>query len=118
MESSYQIKLSPEQRESLAQDQKFSEKLLAEIISEHADQLGYMLQAYYPREKVSRVTVSPGSMLVKDHGAVSLRLQFVLEEFSACSAIDTEQKDKMTITVSPDLENGVLDLKGETWPER
>ncbi|SEA42750.1 hypothetical protein [Pedobacter hartonius] len=117
MESSYQIKLSPEQRESLAQDLDFSAGVLTEIIDEHADQLGYMLQAYYPREKVSRVMVSPGSMVIKDDGLTSMRLEYVLEEFSACSAIDTEQKDKMTVIVYLNAETGVLNLKGETWPE-
>ena len=115
MESSYQLKLSARQQELL--NQGISTGLLTEVIAEHADQIGYMLQAYYPREKVSKVTLIPESIVLKDPEAAILTLEYLMEEFSACSAIDTEQKDKMTVTVNADPAAGMLNLKGETWPE-
>jgi hypothetical protein len=115
MESSYQLKLSYRQQELL--NKGISTELLTEVIGEHADQLAYMLQAYYPREKVSKVKVIPEAVVLKDSATAVLDLKYVIEEFSACSAIDTEQKDKMTVTVTVCPETGVLNLKGEVWPE-
>ena len=117
MESSHQVKLSAEQQELFAQQSGITAELLENVISSNADQLGYMLQAYYPGEKVSKVTLKAESVKFEDSGAVKLQLEYVMEQFNACSAIDTEQKDKMTITVNADPEAGILNLVGETWPE-
>jgi len=89
-----------------------------QTISEHADQVAYMLQVYHPREKVSRVEVIPESIDLKNPDALTLKVQYVLEEFSACAAIDTLQRENMTLTILPDQNVGELELKGEFWPER
>jgi AraC-like DNA-binding protein len=117
MESSYLLKLSAAQQELLAQRPFISKELLAAAIEEHAEQIGYMLQAYFPREKIRKVKVVPGSIVVRDVSPVSLRLEFVKEEFSMCSAIDSELKDSMAVTVIIDKTSGVLKLQGESWPE-
>lgn len=93
------------------------EQLLLQTIKEHADQVAYMLQAYHAREKVSRVTVFPGSFSSKLK-LITVQLQYTLEEFSACSAIDTLAQEKMTVTVHLDEKSTALELIGEYWPER
>jgi hypothetical protein len=117
MESSYQIKLTEEQREVLVQHADILETMLAGVINEHHEQLGYMLQAYYPREKVSKVIFVPGSISIQGKYVITLRLEYIKEEYSACSAIDTVLKDHMTVTVNADPEAGLFNLKGENWPE-
>lgn len=117
MESSYLLKLSAAQQELLAQRPFISTELLAAAIHEHAGQIGYMLQAYFPKEKISRVSVIPGTITVQELSPVTLQLEFLKEEFNMCSAVDSELKDKMLITVGIDRDGGVLELKGETWPE-
>ncbi len=117
MESSHQVKLSAEQQELFTQQSGITAELLENVISSNADQLGYMLQAYYPGEKVSQVVLKSESIKFEDSGAVKLQLEYVMEQFNTCSAIDTEQKDKMTITVNTGPEAGILNLVGETWPE-
>ncbi|QNK61206.1 hypothetical protein H7F33_11545 [Pedobacter sp. PAMC26386] len=88
------------------------------VIEKYADQVAYMLQTYHIREKVSRVTVVPDSIVFKSLDFMVLKLQYVLEEFSACSAIDTLHLEKMTVTVGIDEKARELELKGEYWPER
>lgn len=117
MESSHQVKLSAEQQELFSRKSGITAELLENVIRTNADQIGYMLQAYYPGEKVSKVTLKPESIQFESSGAAKLQLEYVMEQFNVCSAIDTEQKDKMTITVNTDAEAGVLSLKGEIWPE-
>lgn len=91
--------------------------LLAAAIHEHAEQIGYMLQAYFPREKIRRVALVPGSIAAGQEGTFKAQIDFVKEEFNSCSAIDTELKDQMTITIVADKGAGTLHLAGETWPE-
>jgi hypothetical protein len=95
-----------------------SEDQLLQVINEHADQIAYMLQVYHPREKVSRVEATPESIDLKNRDIITLKIQYILEEFSACAAIDTLQLEKMTITILVDQLAGELELKGEYWPER
>lgn len=115
MQSSYQLKLSDGQKDLLIQEPGLKTELIESVIQSNAEQIGYMLQAYYTREKVSKVCIVPGSINFTPDASVSLKLEYVMEEFNACSAINTEQKEKMTITI--DREAGVLTLKGESWPE-
>ncbi|MET1056222.1 MAG: hypothetical protein ABWY16_13015 [Pedobacter sp.] len=117
MESSYLLKLTAAQQQSLAQHPYISTELLAAAIHEHAAQIGYMLQAYFPKEKVSNVAVIPGSISVGESGVAGIQLEFVKEEFNMCSAIDSVIKDKMAISVTVDSVAGELLLKGESWPE-
>jgi len=117
MQSTYQLKLSSVQQESVRLTANITSALVEEVISLNADQIGYMLQAYYSREKVSKVNLIPGSINFDAQGSITLKLEYVMEEYNACSAINTEQKDKMTVTIDADQETGSLNLKGENWPE-
>jgi len=116
MDSSYQLKLSPLQQQLVAQGQ-LNEELLINAVSQHADQIGYMLQVYYPREKVSGVAVVPGSTVLKTEKELSLKLEYVKEEFNVCSDVDTNLKDSMTVSVHSGVDTGILTILGESWPE-
>lgn len=113
MQSTIKLKISPVQEVPV----KVDSALILQTIQLHAAQVAYMLQAYHAREKVSRVTVVPDS-ISNNAELTTLKLQYVLEEFSACSAIDTLQQEKMTVTVHLDEKAGELELTGEYWPER
>jgi hypothetical protein len=117
MESSYLLNISAAQQEALSQHSFIPEEMLAAAIAAHAEQIGYMLQAYFPKEKIRKVAVIPGSMVIQAAGAVILRLEFVKEEFNLCSAIDSELKDSMAVTITTDSQAGVFNIKGENWPE-
>jgi len=117
MQSTYQLKLSSAQQERVRLKAGITSELVEEVISLNGDPIGYMLQAYYSREKVSKVKLIPGSIHFDEQGVITLKLEYVMEEYNACSAINTEQKDKMTVTINADQEAGSLSLKGENWPE-
>ena len=91
--------------------------LLNRLIDQYADQLAYMLQVYYSREKVSRVTVVPDSIAAENPQSVKLMVIYVMEEYNACSAVNTEVKTKMNLTAAVDDETGLLNIKGEYWPQ-
>lgn len=116
MQSSVSLKISSGLEISDQMDSSLKQ-LILQTIHTNEDQVGYMLQVYYPREKVSQLTVVPDS-ISENLQVITLKLQYVLEEFSACSAIDTLLQEKMTLTVHLDKNAGELELKGEYWPER
>ena len=117
MQPSINLKLTAWQQELINLDTKKVPGLLTEVISANADQIGYMLQEYHPREKVSHVEVIADSINLKDALSISLRINYLLEEFNACSAVDSENKEKMPVTVHIDQAAGSLKLTGEYWPE-
>jgi hypothetical protein len=116
MQASYKVTLSTSQQESWNTSTDHT-ALLEEIIRQHADQLGYALQAYYSREKVSGVTIVPGSITLKGD-ITALKLAYVMEEYNACSAVDTVQQQGMSFTITPEDDSAILHFKGEYWPER
>lgn len=116
MQESIKLKLSEEQQELLKQDPNQISAVINEVIPVFSDQIGYMLQAYHPRQKVSEVKVIAGSASSLDNATVSLKISYVIEEFSACSAVDIEDKASMPVSIATDKENGELTLTGEYWP--
>lgn len=116
MQASHQVKLSPEQQQSWKTTSDHS-LLLEEMIRQHADQMGYALQAYYSREKVSGVVIVAESIVVKGD-TITLKLEYVMEEYNACSAVDTLQKQRMTFSIAPEHDFTRLHFRGEYWPER
>ncbi|MBB5634899.1 hypothetical protein HDE68_000784 [Pedobacter cryoconitis] len=91
---------------------------LIQLINVYSDQLAYMLLAYHPREKVSSIQVIADSIHLNIPEVITLKIQYALEEFSVCSAIDTLQLEKMTLTMLIDQKTKELEIKGEYWPER
>lgn len=116
MQSSLIIKLSKEQLDSLADNTIDTAAVLTEVITAKAEQIGYMLQEYHPGEKASQVTITEGSLQVKDAESAVLQVRYVIEQFSSCIIIDSVGNEKMNIIADIDLEKEELNLKGEFWP--
>lgn len=118
MQGSLKIKLSNEFVAALQQNNDLKYELLTQTIHNHSDQISYMLQAYYSREKVSHVMVVDGTLHFDGQMDVKLKLEYTMEEFNACSAVDTLNKQKMTVGIDFDLNAAELSLTGEYWAER
>jgi len=117
MQPILKLKLSPKQEEIVRQSPNQVIGLIAGVIVANADQIGYMLQAYYPREKVSKVMILTDSIHPIDQLSITVEINYSIEEFNACSAIDTEDTKHMHVTVQINQEEGSLQLIGEYWPE-
>ena len=116
MQHSIKLRLSDQQLSLLKTDSAAIMQVVLEVVPLHADQIGYMLQGYHPRQKASKVSVVNDTLKLNSEGGVAFNISYVLEEFSACSAVDTEDTAKMPVTVVADVENGILNLTGEYWP--
>lgn len=116
MQHSIKLKLSEEQQVLLKSDLGNISQILLEVIPANSDQIGYMLQAYHPRQKVSKVNVIAERINLNIPEAISFKISYILEEFNACSAIDSEDRETMHVTVKMDEESGTLNLIGEYWP--
>jgi AraC-like DNA-binding protein len=118
MQPRINLKLSAEMQKKLSTLQSGqADAIIASAIQQNAEQIGFMLQEYYPREKVRRVEVVPGSLKQLSAVVTGLTIAFTLEEFNACSAINTEDRKQMPVTVEVDVPQNTLSLKGEYWPE-
>lgn len=117
MQPSLKLKLSIEQQDHLKEYAGDISALLSTIISANAEQVGYLLQAYHPREKVRGVEIVPGSVHLKEKAIARFNITYTLEEFNACSAVDTEDRKQMPVTVTIDQVSGEVNLIGEYWPE-
>ena len=118
MQSSLKIKISKELSDAIKTGSTNKGELLSAVIEAHSDQIAYMLQTYYSREKVSQVTVNEGSVEFITANEVSLKLLYVIEEYNACSAVDTLNKEKMPVKAVIDAKKEELNLTGEYWAER
>lgn len=118
MQATLKFKISANLLTALQEDRASKKNLLIEEIGAHSDQIAYMLQSYYPREKVSKVNAIPDTVRFGEANSITLQLEYLMEEFNACSAVDTLNKGKMTVSIYCDLSTGELNLSGEYWPER
>ena len=118
MQATLKIKIPADLHIALQENTASKKDLLIEEILGHSDQIAYMLQSYYQREKVSEVNVIPGTIQFIGANSIKLQLEYVMEEFNACSAVDTLNKGKMTVSIDFNLTAEELDLSGEYWPER
>ncbi len=118
MQATLKFKIPADLRIALQEDTASKKDLLIEEIRSHSDQIAYMLQSYYPREKVSKVDVIQGTIQFIGADSIKLQLEYEMEEFNACSAVDTLNKGKMTVSIDCNLTAEELNLSGEYWPER
>lgn len=116
MQSSLILKNTAALNAALTNASNFTEELLLTAIQYNAEQIAYMLQSYYSREKISGVQVVPGTIQHQRPEQITLRLEYVMEEFNACSAVDTLRKDKMSVSIYADGDG--VKMTGEYWPER
>ena len=117
MQSFLKLTLPPGLTDFPAHLSSFNTQQINTLIAHNAEQIAYVLQSYYSREKVSAVQVVIDTINFNGSLEISLKLEYVMEEFNACSAVDTLKKDKMTVKISQD-HTGDYQLTGENWPER
>ena len=116
MQATQILKVTAAQLQKFGQQNGLDVALLEDIIGNNADALGYMLLAYYPREKVSGVAMISRTAQLLEDGAVNFKLQYIKEEFNSCSAVNTEAGDTMTVTLRRTGEAGII-LIAENWAE-
>ncbi len=73
--------------------------LLFDVLNENSEKIGYLIQDYYPREKVRAVHFDRKEIR-KEVGGFVARATFTLEQFNVCAAIDTFEKSSMVMNVS------------------
>jgi len=78
----------------------------------YKEEIGYMIQDYYPKQKV-RIA----ELVFPAFETSSFYARFSLEEFSSCAAIDSYDLSGMKIQVSVDTVEKVITISGEEWPE-
>jgi hypothetical protein len=83
------------------------EDLLFEVLNANGEKIGYLIQDYYPREKVRAVQFERKEIR-KQAGVFVAKATFTLEQFNVCAAIDTFDKSSMLMKVS--IEPGGADL--------
>ena len=85
---------------------------LVQEIELHKLQIGYLIQDYYPKQKV-RVA----ELIFNRSNLSELFVKFSLEEFSSCAAIDTYELAGMKLQVTFDTNSQMIELVGEEWSE-
>lgn len=118
MQTKLKLKISSDLCTALKENTVLKNDILIEEIQSHSDQIAYMLQPYYPREKLSKVSVLQETIAFIDFTHIALKLEFVMEEYNACSAVDTINTGRMGVSIYCDLDTAELLLTGEYWPER
>lgn len=88
------------------------EDLLFDVLNENSEKIGYLIQDYYPREKVRAVHFDRKEIR-KEAGGFVAKATFTLEQFNVCAAIDTFEKSTMVMNVSIESGGDELILSGD-----
>jgi hypothetical protein len=108
VEHTLTIKLPENQVKNTAADLK---SLLFDVLDANKDKVGYLIQDYYPREKV-RVVAFELNEANGEADGFTAKVSFTLEQFSVCAAIDSLETSSMLIRLSIS-EQGDLIVAGE-----
>lgn len=111
MEYSINIKL-PRQVTSNKEIGEGLEELLFEVLNENSEKIGYLIQDYYPRDKVRAVYFDQTEIRQKK-GNFVVKATFTLEQFNVCAALDTFDNSSMLMTVSIAPGGDELAISGE-----
>lgn len=115
MQHSLILHLSDQSKSLLATDRNAA--VLLTLIAGR-EKLEFMLQGYHSREKVRRLSFEEGSLEELRKNEYHVQANYVLEEYSACAAIDQVDAEKMRLSVYLNQEAGSLEVKGIDLPER
>ncbi|MNR41580.1 hypothetical protein D3C85_1599800 [compost metagenome] len=77
-----------------------------------------MLQGYHSREKVRKVSFEDSTLQSLGPNEYRLKVNYVVEEYSVCSAIDTVDSESMQLTATLMNEGNSIQVKGTDLPER
>jgi hypothetical protein len=96
MEHTMTIRLPENQVKNNGADLK---SLLLEVLDANKDKVGYLIQDYYPREKV-RVVAFELNEPNWEADVFIAKASFTLEQFSVCAAIDSLETSSMLMRLS------------------
>lgn len=82
------------------------------------EKLEIMLQGYHFREKVRKLTFEEGSLEELGTNEYRIQANYVVEEYSVCSAIDQVDAEKMRLSVYLYPESASMEIRGIDLPER
>jgi hypothetical protein len=82
------------------------------------EKLEIMLQGYHSREKVRRLTFEEGNLIQLGTNEYRIQANYVVEEYSVCSAIDQVDAESMQLRISLLSEKNEIAVKGIDLPER
>jgi hypothetical protein len=108
MEHTITIKLP----EELTQQGRTDEELLCGVLNANSEQIGYLIQDYYPREKVRSVSFDQKEIR-KASEDFTAKATYTLEQFNVCAAIDTLERSSMLMKVSMSKSGEDLIVAGE-----
>lgn len=91
---------------------------LLKTLNEHKNGIEVMLQGYHSREKVRNVRFEEASLSELDRETFSITAIYAVEEFSVCSNTDTEDTEKMKLTLRLSADLSELKVEGVYIPER
>lgn len=115
MQHSIILGLTDESKSLLAMDAKAAVLL---TLTAGREKLEFMLQGYHSREKVRRLSFKEGSLEELGTNEYRVQANYVVEEYSVCSAIDQVDAEKMCLFVYLHPERSSMEIKGIDLPER
>lgn len=115
MQHSTILDLTDESKSLLAMDAKAA--VLVTLVAGR-EKLEFMLQGYHSREKVRRLTFEEGSLEKAGTDEYRVQANYVIEEYSVCSAVDQVGAEKMRLFVYLNPECSSIEIKGIDLPER
>lgn len=115
MQHSIILSLTDESKPLLAIDRNAA--VLLTLIAGR-EKLEIMLQGYHSREKVRRLTFEEGSLEELGPNEYRIQANYVVEEYSVCSAIDQVDAQRMQLRISLLSEGNEIAVKGIDLPDR
>ena len=115
MQHSIILNLTDESKSLLATNRNVA---LLHTLASGTEKLEIMLQGYHSREKVRRLTFEEGSLAELGTNEYRVQANYVVEEYSVCSAIDQVDSESMQLSISLLSEGNEIAVKGIDLPER
>lgn len=115
MQHSVILNITDESKPLLATDRNAA--VLLTLIAGR-EKLEIMLQGYHSREKVRRLTLEKESLEETGTNEYRIQANYVVEEYSVCSAIDQVDAEKMQLRISLLSGGSEITVKGIDLPER
>ncbi|SHE85142.1 hypothetical protein [Pedobacter caeni] len=115
MQHSVILPVTPESKPLWSNDPSAA---VLDTLNAGAVQIELMLQGYHSREKVRTVSFDDSTLQLLATNEYRLKANYVIEEYSVCSAIDQVDSESMPLTVSLLSEGTAMEVKGIDLPER
>ncbi|NQX38562.1 hypothetical protein SAMN05421820_101590 [Pedobacter steynii] len=115
MQHSVILSLTDESKSLLATNRNVA---LLHALAAGREKLEFMLQGYHSREKVRRLSFEEESLEELGANEYCVQANYIVEEYSVCSAIDQVDSESMQLRISLLSEGNGIAVKGIDLPER